>query len=256
MLVLPRLLYHFSALPFLLLNKWFAEMRSFLTALIWGKSRACVAFSKLYVPLSEGGLGAPNFEYYFEAAQLQWVMRWLAGHNLHELGTTIKRGGTIGLLKWLLSPSADTPVADTNLLLRNAEKCWFRYIHRSDRITPYAPQLPLWVLLGLVPTQHRLATAAWEEVGILEWGDLFEDSMLTLLDELLNDFSLPPGYFLTHGALTWLAATYLGSLPSKPATSVLLQTILTHGNTNKAITNIYNALRIDDNTPLTSLQTY
>ncbi|KAJ1123215.1 hypothetical protein NDU88_001688 [Pleurodeles waltl] len=80
--------------------------------------------------------------------------------------------------------------------------------------------------------------------------------MLTLFDDLLNDFSLPPGSFLTYAALTRVAASYWGSLPNEPATSVLLQTILTHGNTNKAVTNLHNALHIDDAAFLTTLRTY
>ncbi|KAJ1206422.1 hypothetical protein NDU88_001827 [Pleurodeles waltl] len=93
-------------------------------------------------------------------------------------------------------------------------------------------------------------------MGITDWGDLFDDSMLTPLKDLLSDFSLPPGSFLTYAALTRVAAAYWDSLLHEPATSVLLQTILTHGNTNKVVTNLYNALRIDYAVPLTSLRAY
>ncbi|KAJ1139208.1 hypothetical protein NDU88_005583 [Pleurodeles waltl] len=122
--------------------------------------------------------------------ELQWLMRWLAGHNLHELDTAVARGGATGLLIRLLSPGPDTPVVETNLLLRNAERCWFKYIRRSGRVAPYAPQFPLWVLLGVDPTQHRLTTIVWERVGITDWGDLFDDNMLMPFIDLLSDFSL------------------------------------------------------------------
>ncbi|KAJ1216096.1 hypothetical protein NDU88_003702 [Pleurodeles waltl] len=177
------------------------------------------------------------------------------GHNLHELNIAVARGGATGLLRRLLSPGPDNPVVETNLLLRNAARCWFKYIRRSDRVAPYALQLPLWVLPGVDPTQLRLPTIAWE--GITDWGDLFVDSMLMPFNNSLSDFSPPPGSLLTYALLTQVAAVaYWDSLPHKPATSVVLQTILTHGNANKAVTNLYNALRIDNAVHLTSLRTY
>ncbi|KAJ1161608.1 hypothetical protein NDU88_002092 [Pleurodeles waltl] len=101
-----------------------------------------------------------------------------------------------GLLKGLLSPNPDTPVVETNLLLRNAEKCWFKYIRRSGRVAQYALQLPLWVLPGVDPTQHRRMAIAWEGAGVTDWGDLFDGSMLTPFNDLLIDFGLPDPFLL------------------------------------------------------------
>ena len=39
--------------------------------LIWGSNRHRVALAKLFAPLLEGGLGVPNLELYYVAAQLQ-----------------------------------------------------------------------------------------------------------------------------------------------------------------------------------------
>ena len=90
MLVLPRLLYYFSALPRPLPKRLFTELNTLLGELIWSPNRHRVSLTKLFTPMIEGGLGAPNFELYYTAAQLQWPATWLSGKQDPEI-TQIQR---------------------------------------------------------------------------------------------------------------------------------------------------------------------
>ncbi|KAJ1115905.1 hypothetical protein NDU88_004125 [Pleurodeles waltl] len=126
----------------------------------------------------------------------------------------------------------------------------------SGQEFPYAPQLLLRVVPGGAISLRDPSLRAWEVAGIVEWGDLFEDHMLIPYDDLVNDFSLSPGTFMTYAAVTRQPAVRWVSLPREPDTSILLQTLLTHGGEKKAITNIYKALHMEARYPLTSLRAY
>ncbi|KAJ1131772.1 hypothetical protein NDU88_010105 [Pleurodeles waltl] len=64
------------------------------------------------------------------------------------------------------------------------------------------------------------------------------------------------GTFMAYAAVTRQAAVYWNTMPREPDTSILLQTLLTHGGERKAITNIYKALHMEARCPLTLLRTY
>ncbi|KAJ1176605.1 hypothetical protein NDU88_001876 [Pleurodeles waltl] len=121
---------------------------------------------------------------------------------------------------------------------------------------PYATQLSLRVVPGGAISLRGSSLRAWEVAGIVEWGDLFEDHMLIPFDNLLNDFGVSPGTFMAYVAVTRQAAVRWDTLPREPDTSVLLQTLLTHGGERKAITSIYKALHMKPRYTLMSLQAY
>ncbi|KAJ1137952.1 hypothetical protein NDU88_004346 [Pleurodeles waltl] len=118
-------------------------------------------------------------------------------------------------------------------------RCWFAFTRKSGQEFPYAPQLLLRVVPGGAVSLHEPSLRAWEVAGIVEGGDLFEDHMLVPFDNLVNDFSVSPGTFMAYVAVTRQAAVRWDTLPRELDTSILLQTLLTHGGERKAITHIY-----------------
>lgn len=71
MIMVPRLLYYLANIPVIPPRSFFQELNSLLISLIWRKGRCRVALSTLQLPRDKGGMGAPSFEAYFLAAQLQ-----------------------------------------------------------------------------------------------------------------------------------------------------------------------------------------
>ncbi|KAJ1174453.1 hypothetical protein NDU88_006275 [Pleurodeles waltl] len=120
----------------------------------------------------------------------------------------------------------------------------------------YVPQLLLLLVLGGAVSLHDPSLRAWEVAGIVEWGDLFEDHMQVLFDNIVNNFGVSPGTFMAYAVVTRQAAVRCDTLPREPDTSILLQTLLTHGGERKDITNIYKALHMEARCPLTSLRAY
>lgn len=58
----------------------------------------------------------------------------------------------------------------------------------------------------------------------------------------MDDFGVPPGTFLLYTTLAQQLLQVWGNACTEPITSMVLQTLLTHGRGRKAITVIYNSL--------------
>ncbi|KAJ1083200.1 hypothetical protein NDU88_003360 [Pleurodeles waltl] len=155
-----------------------------------------------------------------------------------------------------MSPHSAESVSGSNLLKKTARRCWSAFTRKSGQEFPYAPQLSLRVVLGSDISLRDLSLRAWEVLGIVEWGDLFEDHKVVPFDNLVNDFGVSPGTFMSYAAMMRQAAVRWDTLPREPDTSILLQTVLTHRGERKAITNIYKALHMEARCPLTTLRAY
>lgn len=78
MIALPRLLYYFRTLPIWSPVSVFKQLRSIIVGFLWASGRRRVALNIMMRPRSEGGLGVPDFETYYLAAQLQWLTQMVA----------------------------------------------------------------------------------------------------------------------------------------------------------------------------------
>ncbi|KAJ1152533.1 hypothetical protein NDU88_005308 [Pleurodeles waltl] len=155
-----------------------------------------------------------------------------------------------------MKPGLDMPQDYSNILMKTAKKCWTKYTHTTQRKYPYAPRPPLWVLPGCMDKRYELTPSAWENAGIVEWGDVFEDHMLIPFDSLVRDYNISPGTSLNFAALTRYAVQYWDTIHDEPQTSALLQTLLIYGGERKTIMNIYNALNIDNTQSFRVLRAY
>ncbi|KAJ1173260.1 hypothetical protein NDU88_005098 [Pleurodeles waltl] len=134
MLVLPRLLYYFAALPIIIPKSFFNSLNSALVQLVWGEGRRRVALTPLYHPVAEGGLGAPNFELYSAAAQLQWILNWIHRPSSAEATWLKTRLQGVPLLKWLMDKR--TKSTRINPLMAAAHACWKKYIQKTPKNFP------------------------------------------------------------------------------------------------------------------------
>lgn len=75
MIILPKFLYLFINLP--LTQAFFKTMRSLLVSLVWAGKQASVSWELLTLPLSQGGLGAPDIPLYAYCAQAQFLHYWV-----------------------------------------------------------------------------------------------------------------------------------------------------------------------------------
>lgn len=125
MITLPRLLYYFRTLSVWIPTKFFKQLRSMISAFIWGTGRR-VALSTLMRPRAEGGLAVPDYETYYLAAQFQWLTQWVAD----AIRVDDEHREDIRALSLLFRIVLRLPVnaASLTLELNTARKCCNRYL--------------------------------------------------------------------------------------------------------------------------------
>ena len=234
------MLYYFATVPILIPNKIFKELRSWLGDLIWGSARHRAPLTTLSLPLTDGGLAAPDYEAYYLASQLQWLMPWLAKHPPAEarfLWPIVSRNTV------LRSVLSQTVKADgMPLLIRTISHCWHRYLGRRKLRYAYAPDLPLCALPGT-------------QAFVVMVGQLFSDGIVLPFANLCEQTCLNNGQFLTHAAMLASVWELWGHFSTEPIADPTLSTILTWSSRHHRTTNLYRAITKTPQPTLLTLKT-
>ncbi|KAJ1203477.1 hypothetical protein NDU88_007263 [Pleurodeles waltl] len=140
MIMFPHLLYVFANLPLQIPSAWFRELNTLLRELIWDNGRKRTSLSTLCRPTHLGRLGAPDFESYYLASQLQWVAGWSAGRGQLDRCTTHEVIDTNRIIARMINRKIVLRM--DRLMTRVAMSCWKRCAKRVGVGLPYSPALP------------------------------------------------------------------------------------------------------------------
>lgn len=141
MVALPRLLYYFRVLPLWVPGSIFRRLRSMMLDFIWGAGRRRVALNTLIRQREEGGMGAPDLEWYYLAAQLQWLTQAVAREFRGPegpLGRIIPRH-----ILSFITFCQRLRLSHLTIEERTLQLCWNRSCRRVGTSKPYAPEIPL-----------------------------------------------------------------------------------------------------------------
>ena len=133
-------------------------------------------------------------------------------------------------------------------------QCWKRWIGRSSTKTPYSPELPLWVMTYVNPGGPWRNLQSWKELGLEKIGQLFRNQEPLQYSTLRDEYDLPQGDFLMHGALMATIRSHWNKGVREPHTHSGLTYIITSTGKFKAITCLYKALQSDVLQPLDRLR--
>ncbi|KAJ1136101.1 hypothetical protein NDU88_002519 [Pleurodeles waltl] len=239
MLILPRLLYYFEALPITIPKSFFIGLNSILLQLVWGEGRRRVALTTLHHPVAMGGLGAPNFELYSAAAQLQWILYWLHRPSSAETIWLKSRLQDSPILTWLLDKQNKSTC--TNPLMLTAHSYWKKYVQGGSKAFPYSPLLPLEWLPGWTDA-GSFSPITWLEAGINEVGDCFEEGKLMTFEAIQALTGINRGQFLAYHAICHAIRKTWASVDSEPDITATLHHMLRCDSQVKAVSNLYKLL--------------
>ena len=244
MIALPRLLYFFANIPIWLPPSWFQELDCLIRDLIWDTGRRRAALRILRLPVTSGGLGVPDFQYYYWAAQFQWIARWVKGVHTEEMGLIGDDQGRAALI-WRLVRNRNLTEGGT-CLLKVAMKCWNKCTQTLQPSPIYAPETPLVGLPRLVARMSPFYTSReltdWTEAGVLTVGDCYASGELLPFDTLVELTGLPTGQFLKYESLKKSIRALWGGIGEETPIHLVLQRVLTMGKGRHLITWLYKAL--------------
>ncbi|KAJ1211073.1 hypothetical protein NDU88_006435 [Pleurodeles waltl] len=226
-LILPRFLCYFAVLPVALPRSFFKPQQSIVTEILWGKDRYCVALTTTQYPQVNGGLGMPNFEMYYTAAQLQWPVAWVGECHTAERKVLMDTLAPTPMLAWLLDKSC--PMPRGNIILDTAKTCWLRYVQGRGPRAPYSPLIPLAHLPRARDLLMHPNMVPWQEVGLENVGDFYSDTTLLTFGELMENTGIHAGAFLTYCTIQHSLSITWGAGDDEPPTSQILTSILSIG---------------------------
>lgn len=251
MVALPRLLYFFLTLPIWIPGPVFQQLRTMTTGFVWGSGRRRVAMAIMMRPRADGGLAVPNFEWYYLAAQLQWLTQavaWEFRGPDGPIGRIPRHILSFIVLQQKMGLDQLT-VEEGTLRL-----CWNRSQRRAGFTRPYAPEIPLGMCTALPHDGNWSTLATWEELGVQMMGYLYEDGVLLSFQALQLRYDLPWDDYLLYVALVAGIQRHWGTGLSEPQTSLGCQYVVMAAGTFKAITCLYRRLSTESLQPLLSLK--
>lgn len=85
MKILPQINYLFSMLPITPTDEWFKSLDTLTSYFDWKNKTPKISLAKLQKTKPQGGLEGPNFQHYFLANQLQYMIKWINKNSYTKL---------------------------------------------------------------------------------------------------------------------------------------------------------------------------
>uniref|UniRef100_A0A8C5QNH5 Reverse transcriptase domain-containing protein n=1 Tax=Leptobrachium leishanense TaxID=445787 RepID=A0A8C5QNH5_9ANUR len=207
--LLPRLLYLFQALPSPIDPSDLRFLQSHIDAFVWRGGRRRVARSTLYRPRELGGLGLPNIQCYFQAAQLSQVVTLHSPPNTHrwvdfESACMFPESPKY----WMWLPKNVRPKVPTLCPpLSHSIALWDSLASSKKLRQASSSMLPIWRNPLFPPGQAPDQFSRFVEGGILRIRDLQDRAGLYSFDSLTARSGLHPQDFFRYMQLHHFAST-------------------------------------------------
>ena len=229
MTVLPRFLYLFQMIPILLTKTWFKKLDSHITAFIWANSTPRIKRSSLEMPKTEGGMGLPNFLFYYWAANVSKLTYWLSRHETgrgpHWTEMELNSELTLPLVSVLSCPlPCGFNLQRMNPVAKHSIKIWFQF-RRHFGFNDAGTHLPLVNNHLFPPSQNDAAFKLWHRFGLVYFDNLFIDDSFASFTMLQQDNNIPKTHFFRYLQVRSFAQKYFPfpSPPPKNAAHAILE---------------------------------
>ena len=205
--VLPRLLYLFQMLPIEISKLTFDKLHKMVSKFIWQGKQPRVRLKTLQLAKPNGGVGLPNFRYYFWAAQLRPLISWIKDSS-YTRWLDIEKGLSPIPLKVL--PSLDVSFKNTQM----GE--WTKVTLKIWKTVQTAFRLPKQIssagsighLESFVPANLDAGFKKWSEYGLCFVYQLIRNRELKSFEQLRREFTLPRTDFFRYLQLRHFLTTH------------------------------------------------
>ncbi len=254
--ILPRFNYLFQSLPCYLHKTFFKSINKLLSSFIWKNSSPRKTFKTLTKSKGNGGLGLPDLQLYYWAAQTKCLSRWIQKKTTHltDIEEELCLPSSLITLPFINNINALNSVSSTYVVY-NTLRAWQDVKKFCGSGVGISLLAPLSSNPDFPPSVAKSMFKKWREFGLEQFQHLFiKNSLKTFLD-LRSEFGIPKQdfhkYWQSRHLITVMKrAGRLSSGLSK------MEEILKNSTWLKGKSSlIYNALLEHHSSSLTSLKT-
>ncbi|CAI5657319.1 unnamed protein product [Oreochromis niloticus] len=220
MMLLPKFLYVFQCLPILIPKSFFKSLDSLITSYIWNGKAPKLKKSILQRPKSVGGLGLPNFQYYYWAANIRCLLYWRHYHLEPSPPVWVAMesylSGKISLPATLGSslPLA-SPLPSNNRVVQQSLRIWSQF-RQSLGLRAFSLQSPVAANHLFVPSMADNAFHIWHRKGLKSFADLYEDRQFVSFSQISTKFGIAAAQFFRFLQVRHYVQSVTAEFPQMP----------------------------------------
>lgn len=256
MVVLPRFLYVFQAIPFFIPLSYFKHLESIITQFIWANKTARINKKHLNKPKDLGGFGLPNFKYYYWAANLNTLAWWRKTYLVEQrdkpewLAIEDASCNMTSLPALLNSPiKIDTTNIKGNIIISNSIKIW-KQIKAHLKIPEMYLDSPICNNHAFPPGLNDLFFSKWKDKGILTIQDLYKGGTFSSFEQLKQNYNLTPSNFFRYLQIRDFVRKHIKDFETERLDPTLDTIVNLHPGSIGNVSNLYKLLlgKVDSNT--------
>lgn len=197
MVVLPRFLYLFQAIPSFIPLSYFKQLDSIIVPFLWGYKAVRIAKKHLIKPKAKGGFSLPHFKAYYWAAHLNFITWWKKGppSDSSKCPAWLSLERTLcnktSLLALLNSPTKINQLHYSNsFVVKNTLKIWKQIKLHTKTPNMYIDS-PICKNHAFLPGLSDRVFADWKLKGIKDISALYLDGHFMSFKQLQNVYGIP-----------------------------------------------------------------
>lgn len=255
--VLPRFNYLFQSLPCYLNKPFFQSINKIISSFIWKNSTPRISLKTLTKSKEKGGLGLPDFQLYYWAAQTKDIISWIQNRTTAhwtDIEGELCFPSSIITLPFINNIKAIKSVSRT-YVIRNTLQAWKDVKRFCGLLTTISILAPISSNPDLPPSIGKSLFTKWKDHGIHKFQNVLEKGTLKSFADLRSEFEISNKDFYKYLQLRHYIAT-LENTGQMSLTLSDIEEIMVNSTTLKGkISVIYWALLDYNSSSLMSLRT-
>lgn len=239
--VLPKFLYLFQSIPLYLPKKFFLLLDKILSQYIWNGKPSRIRKEFMQSQRSSGGLGLPNFQNYYWAANLRNLLYWSADITPSWVQIEEDASGKTSLPA-LLTTALPLEIYHykSNPLLYDSLRILVQ-CRKKFGLHVMSSKAPIY-LNHMFPPSSDSAFNIWSSKGLQSLKDLFIDGIFASFSQLSQLFNIPKTHFFRYLQIRHFIKSNYPSFPNIPTPSALDEILDVNTHKKGGIRKIYNIL--------------
>lgn len=242
--VLPKFLYLFQSIPSYLANSFFKDLNKNISKFIWNNKRPRIKISKLMKPKDRGGIGLPNLQLYYWAAQIKNMISWCnerTNSSWFKMEETACSPLPIKYLPFVKNYIKLKKISE-HFIISNTLRTWKDVKTHMGISSPFSLFSPLSFNPDMPLTLQNTVFSAWRELGISQISCLLSEGTIKSFQQIVDQYNVPKSNFYKYLQLRHFLKPKLDKGELRSKTTEIEYLLLNSACLKGLITRIYDTL--------------